>query len=247
MNKIKLFCFPYAGGSAAIFTKWKRYLDPAIELFPVELSGRGSRLYEPFYNNVTEAVDDVFQLIYDDIRHVPYALFGHSMGSLIAYELTKKLRANDLLLPSHVFFSGRGAPHIKRADEKKYHLMDDVEFKREVIELGGTPKEFFEHPDLLNLFLPVLKNDFRLAEEEREEAVPVPLETDITVFLGKGDDLTAAQCDGWKVLTKQLCSVYYFEGGHFFIHEETRKLVGLINHTLLGNAYKVGNPTVIID
>jgi medium-chain acyl-[acyl-carrier-protein] hydrolase len=248
MSKIKLLCFPYAGGSAAIFSKWKRYLDPSIELLPVELAGRGSRMHEPFYENVTEAVDDVFQLICNDIRNAPYALFGHSMGCLISYELTKKIKLYNLPLPEHVFFSGRGAPHIKRPDEKKYHLMGDVEFRKEVINLGGTPREFFEHPDLMQLFLPVLKNDFRLAEEEREEEKPVPLDTDITVFLGKDDDLTAVQCDGWKVLTRQLCSLYYFEGGHFFIHEQTRNLVGLINHTLLGSSHtQYGSQKVIID
>jgi hypothetical protein len=91
--------------------------------------------------------------------------------------------------------------------------MSDAEFKKEVLELGGTPPEFFEHPELLQIFLPMLKNDFRMAEQELVGEL-IPIEGDITVFLGKEDDLTPEQCDGWKLYTRQVCRMYYFEGGH---------------------------------
>lgn len=233
MNKILLFCFPYAGGSAVIFHKWKHYLHPDIELVPIELAGRGRRICDLLYRDVPEAIDDVFALIKDRIGQSPYALFGHSMGSMISYELAKRIRQEGLPPPKHIFFSGRSAPHVKRKDEKIYHLMNDEEFKREVMELGGTPPGFFDDPDLAQLFLPLLKNDFRLAETVEDTHNIQPFDESITVFMGKDDDLTAEECDGWKRYSKRNCHICYFEGKHFFLLDETEQLVKIINRSLL--------------
>lgn len=235
MSKIKLFCFPYAGGSSQVFNNCKPYLDPAIELLSVELSGRGGRMNEPLYKDLSEAVGDVFQITRETIGITPYALLGHSMGGLIAYGLAQKIRDHGLPPPLHIFFSGRSAPHIKREENRKFHLMEYDEFKQEVLKLGGTPPGFFEQPELLELFLPILKNDFKIAETEMPDEDMHPLDQDITVFLGKDDDLTSEQCDGWKKHTRQLCSIHYFEGGHFFLYEKAREMMNLINNILLNN------------
>jgi medium-chain acyl-[acyl-carrier-protein] hydrolase len=230
--KINLFCIPYAGGSAVIYSKWKKYFDPIIELIPVELAGRGRRLQDPLYKNRQHAIEDIFNIIKADIQQRPYALFGHSLGALIGYELALKIRSAGLPQPVHLFLSGKGAPHIQRNDEKKFHLMNDETFKKELIELGGTPPEFFQHPDLLGMFLPLLKNDFKLAETEAQHNAIDPFDVDMTVFLGKDEDLTAAQCDGWKKYTKQICSIHYCEGGHFFLHDKVEQVTRLINQNL---------------
>lgn len=237
MSKIKLFCFPYAGGSSVIFNKWKQYIDTKIDLIPVELAGRGKRIHEPLYGDVSDVINDVYEIISKMINGSTYALFGHSMGAMISYQLCQKLRKNEYTPPMHVFISGRGAPHIKRS-EKKYHLLEEDEFKKEVFNLGGTPPEFFELPELLDLFLPLLKNDFRLAETEISNGEILPLDSNISVFLGKNEDLTIEQCDGWKKHTNKLCSIYYFEGGHFFLQEETEKIVRLINSILLNGKHR---------
>lgn len=237
MNKIKLFCFPYAGGSAMIYNRWKPFIDSRIELIPIELAGRGRRIHEGLYKDVKAVVDDVFYIIREDIKYSPYSIFGHSMGAMISYELAQKIKNSNLPSPEHIFFSGRSAPHLEREDEKKYHLMDDDRFKKEVLQLGGTPPEFFEHPELLQLFLPLLKNDFRISESELSTGVINPLNVNFTVFLGKDEDLTSAQCDGWKKHTDKLCSIHYFEGGHFFLHDETDQIVRFINNTLCKNIY----------
>jgi medium-chain acyl-[acyl-carrier-protein] hydrolase len=238
MSKIKLFCFPYAGGSAVIYNQWKQYLDPEIELIPIELAGRGKRIQESLYTDVPAVIDDVYGIVSKMINGVPFALFGHSMGGMISYQLYQKIREKGERSPVHVFFSGRSAPHVKRTDEKKYHLLEEVEFKKEVINLGGTPPEFFDHPELLEVFLPLLKNDFRLAEANTHNGEIHPLECNISIFLGKDEDLTTEQCDGWKKHTEKLCSIHYFEGGHFFLHEKTEQIVRLINNTLLSGTLK---------
>lgn len=234
--KAKLFCLPYAGGAAIIYNSWKQFLDSEIALKPVELAGRGRRINESFYKNRSEAVEDVFKLIKNDISEAPYLLFGHSMGTLITYELVQKIREHQLPGPLHVFFSGSSAPHLKD-DNKKYHLMSEADFKEEVLQLGGTPREFFENPELLDVFLPVLKNDFRLSETDLHTGEINPLDESITVFLGREDELTQQQCEEWRRHTKERCALHYFDGGHFFLHEETEKIVKIINETYLHSMY----------
>lgn len=232
MGKIKLFCFPYAGGSAMVYNKWKQYLAPGIELMPIELAGRGRRIHEALYKDIQHLVDDVLSIIGKEITQTSYALFGHSLGGMISYELAVRIRDQRLPPPVHIFFSGKSAPGIKNDKEKIYHRMSDEVFRKEVISLGGTPAEFFEQPELVELLLPMLKNDFRLAETEIYNGDILPFDENITVFLGKDDDFTPEQCDGWKKHTKQHCNIHYFEGGHFFLHNEVPRMASIINMTL---------------
>lgn len=233
MDKIKLFCFSYAGGSVSIFRDWKDHLHPSIELCPVEIAGRGRRMSEGMYKDMAEAIEDVSAIVKREIKGEPYALYGHSLGSRICYHLAHNL-ANDKAVadPQHIFFSGNGAPHVLRADKKKYHLMDDEEFKKEVFHLGGTPQEFFDHPELLDLFLPILKNDFRIAETTIAGSGAQPLDTDISILTGKEDDLTPEQITGWQIHTRKTCRPYFFEGGHFFLHNAKPEILSLINTVL---------------
>jgi surfactin synthase thioesterase subunit len=236
MKEITLFCFPYAGGSAAVFNRWRQYLDNRIDMHAVELAGRGRRIYDPMYDSMEEAVDDVFKIIGDRLHDSPYAVFGHSMGGILAYELTQKIRERSLPLPPALFVSGRGAPHIPyEHDKRMLHRLPREDFKKEIIQLGGTPKEFFDHPELQDVLLPMLRSDFKIAEtyEETGAADIRPLDIDITVFIGKNEGVTAEQMHGWKEHTNRVCTIHYFEGEHFFINEETEKIVKIINHSLL--------------
>ncbi len=232
-HKIKLFCFPYAGGSSAIFNNWKEHLSDFVELRAIELAGRGRRIGEPMYQTTEEGIADVFEVIKPEISQGPYAFFGHSMGAMIAYELAREIQLQGLEEPEHLFFSGRGAPHLKVQEEKRYHLLNDEDFKLKVLELGGTSPEVFEHAELLELFLPLLRNDFRLACTNFSEREISSFSSDISVFLGKKEEVTAQAADGWKTHTKGICSLYYFNGGHFFINKETARIVEKINGVLL--------------
>ena len=227
-NRIKLFCFPYAGGSSTVYHQWKSLLGDNIELRPIELAGRGRRIGEDMYKNLEEVVDDVFQLIRGEIQQSPYMLYGHSMGALITYELAQKINDFRLPKPVHLFFSGKGAPHVKRLDKKKYHLLDEKAFREEVINLGGTPPELFEHPELMELLLPLLKNDFRIAETYSHAGSIRPFDQDITVLLGREDDLTTEQCEEWAKHTSEKCQFHYFPGGHFFINNEAVNITQII-------------------
>jgi medium-chain acyl-[acyl-carrier-protein] hydrolase len=236
LKKTKLFCFPYAGGSATVYARWKDFLHRSIELVPIELAGRGRRIYDSHYNHLDDALEDVLNIIKDQLSAGPYALLGHSLGGLIAYELTYKIKENNLPNPVHLFISGRGAPHVPRSKERKmYHKMPDAEFKEEIMNLGGTPREFFDHPELLEVLLPTLKNDFKVAETYvyKHKDVPNPIDHDLTIFIGKDEEVSAEQMFGWREQTNKVCSLHYFEGEHFFLHHHVEKLVSIINNTLV--------------
>jgi medium-chain acyl-[acyl-carrier-protein] hydrolase len=231
MEKIKLFCFPYAGGSAVVYNKWKSYLNGNIELCPVELPGRGRLFSSPFYRDMNEAVGDLFRKLSQDFTSSRYALFGHSMGSCLVYELSQQIRHSNLNQPLHLFFSGRRPPQIEKK-EKIIHTLPNDEFIAEISDLGGTPREVLEHQELLDLFIPVIRADYKLVETykyiERGQ-----LESKISVFNGTRDtDTNILEMKEWGKCTRGDCKVYEFEGGHFFIHEHFQKIVAIINDTL---------------
>jgi medium-chain acyl-[acyl-carrier-protein] hydrolase len=233
MTKSKLFLFPYAGGAAASYNGYRQYIDPTIEFRAIELAARGRRMRESNYDSIDDAVDDVFKIIKDELTQTPYTLYGHSMGSMIAFELAYRIRDNHLPMPIHIILSGRAAPHISREGKRTLHHLSDEEFKKQLLEMGGTPKEFFDHPELLEVFLPLLKGDFRLTETYIHGKKDAPLAVDLTVLSGKDDEDTTEEVEAFRIHTSKTCDIHYFEGGHFFIHEEPQKVVNIINAAIM--------------
>lgn len=231
-KKIKLFVLPYAGGSAAAYGKWKPHMGKHIEFIPVELAGRGRRMMDTLYKDLEAAVDDIYNIVSKQIGNHDYALFGHSMGSILIHELTMRMRASNKPMPKHLFFSGRGAIQIAREDEKIYHKMPDDVFRKEIVNLGGTPPEFFEHPELMELFLPLIKSDFKIAETRLRLDDFKPVDIDITVFNGTEDDITSEQHAGWKFYSSKQCKTYMYEGDHFFLNHKMEEMARIINNQL---------------
>ncbi|CUU48846.1 thioesterase II family protein [Clostridium beijerinckii] len=230
---MKLFCIPYAGGSEVIYYKWKRYLNSSIYLEPIELKGRGKRFNEDFYENLEEAVEDILGNIKDNILYDEYAIYGHSMGSLLAYELYYKINKENLRLPKHIFFSGYKPPSIPRKERQIYLLPDD-EFIKEVIELGGTPQEVEESKEMLQLFTPILRSDFKMLDKYIYKKKKDKIKCDISVLYGKEDDITLEDLLEWKNHGDKGFKVYNFEGNHFFINTNVENITKIIN-TVLAN------------
>lgn len=234
-GKINLFCFAYAGGSAAIYAKWGQFLHGSINLIPIELAGRGKRINEPFYNNIEEAIEDIYSKIETTIKNnEKYAFFGHSMGSLIAYRLVCKIIELGINNPIHVFFSGSNHPHMRNNSEI-LHLSDE-EFINRIIMLGGTPREVFEDKELRKIFLPILRADYKVIDTCESNTKAVKLSCNITVLTGTKDDLvTQEDLLNWKEYTYSMCNICQFEGDHFFINNYVEEIVRLINSNLLNN------------
>lgn len=231
MNKTKLFCFPYAGGSSMVYSKWKNRLEASIELIPVELNGRGKKYGKTLYDSMDEVAVDIYDSISGEIEESEYALFGHSMGSLIALEIALKALEKKTKPPKHIFFSGQKAPHIKKDEVYRYTLPDD-EFVDEIVKLGGTPKELFENPELLDVFLPILRSDFKVVETYEYKHDFIKLPCDITVINGSQDRFTVDEIAGWREHTDKACKIVTLKGGHFFINERTGEVINIINYTL---------------
>jgi surfactin synthase thioesterase subunit len=202
----------------------------------IELKGRGKRNNESFYNDFDEAVDDIFQSIKNKIVFNEYMIFGHSMGSLLAYELYYRISEENLRQPSHIFFSGHAAPSAKKRGKDLY-LLPDNEFMKEVMDLGGTPDEVVNNTELLQFFLPILRNDFRITERhtciERENKI----ECGITIFNGNDDDINLEELLLWKNHGNNSVRICNFVGGHFFIKKKKKRIVDIISSTLMETYY----------
>ncbi|OPH56188.1 putative thioesterase [Paenibacillus ferrarius] len=229
-----LFCLPYAGGSEVIYYKWKSYLYSSVHLKPIQLRGRGKRINEDFYENLEEAVEDIFKNIKDKILHYEYAIYGHSMGSLLAYELYYRINKENLRLPKHIFFSGYKPPNVPRR-EKQIYLLPDDEFIKEVIALGGTSQDVVENEELLQMFTPILRNDFKMLEKYLYKEKKDKIQCDISILNGKEDDITLEEILAWKYHTDKGFKVYNLEGSHFFINNNIGNITKIINQTLKCN------------
>lgn len=216
--RLRLFCFPYAGGDAvAIFRKWPQLLPSAVEVCPVQIPGRGIRLSEPPLTSLVAIVEAITEAIRTHLDK-PFAFFGHSMGAMIGFELSRKLRRGHGVEPRILFVSGRAAPHVPDPDPPTYNL-PEPEFLEELRRINGTPKEALEHPELMKLMLPILQADFQVCQTHAYVSEP-PLSCPITVLGGVQDDTTREELEAWKQHTASRCSVHVLPGDHFFIRTE---------------------------
>lgn len=229
---MRLFCLPYAGGSEAIYYNWEKYLDSSIKLNTIELKGRGRRFNEIFYETLDEAVEDILRNIKDKIKDEEYAIYGHSMGSILAYELYYKICNENVKMPKHIFFSGYKAPSIPRK-EKQIYLLPDEEFIKEVIELGGTPQEIVDNEELLQFFTPILRNDFKILEKYIYQEKKDKIQCDISILNGKEDDIALEELLAWKKHGNKGVKVYNLKGNHFFINTNVENITKIINTTLV--------------
>ncbi len=154
------------------------------------------------------------------------------MGTLIAYELSHKLKQLDYPTPIHIFFSGRLAPHLK-SPYKTFHILSDIEFKEELLKLGGTPLEALENKMWMSIFLPILRSDFKAVESYSYSKKDDILDCEFTILYGDDDYLINDNIYEWQRHTRNACTFLNFTGGHFFIDEHTAKIVNTINKTLI--------------
>ncbi len=241
MTKINLICLPYAGGSAAIYSKWSKLLNNYIRFHPFEMAGRAGRHKEPFYDSLQEAVEDVIALIQRECVDSDYAVWGHSMGSIMAYELICQLQKRKLKQPVHVFFSGRYPPSVIK-EERNLHMLSEPEFEEEAVKLGGLPKNLFRLKGLLKLALDTLRADYRILETYAPGTLEARFDFNISVLAGKEDELAEPEdMRKWMNYCGRQCKFYYFEGGHFYLHNHAEEITRIINNTLALAKKEVAN------
>ncbi|GAA0372854.1 thioesterase II family protein [Bacillus horti] len=233
MKKIKLFCLPYAGGASHVFLPWKKEIASDIEVIPLELAGRGKRFGEPFYHSMEHAVEDLYKELDEQLSEDSvFAMFGHSMGGLMVYELLIRLKQRKEIKPIHAFISARYPPHIKKESDRLHELPDDLFIER-IYQLGGTPKEVLENEELLKLFTPILKNDYRLIHTYQYQGEEERIPCNLSVLNGRDDrNVLMSDVQGWKNYTDKACTVYEMQGGHFYLHDKEKEVVHFINQTI---------------
>lgn len=209
-----LYCIPHAGGSATVYEKWKRYYPPWIHIIPLELSGRGYRFSEPCYDSMSDAENDLYEIVREQSRGQKFGLYGHSMGALLAFKLTKRFHQDQNHNLKHVFLSACSTPHLYR--ESQTSKMSDKEFLNYLSSIGGLPLAIAESEEMRSIYLPVLRSDFRMIESCNEKMPLFPLSYPATVFYGNQDTRTEPyDLKQWSMYYNTV-SFQEIDGGHFF-------------------------------
>ena len=197
---LTLFCFPYAGGTSLAFKNWAALMPNSVDVCPVHLPGRSARIGEPPFRTISPLVEVLGDALLP-YNNRPFVFFGHSMGSLISFELARYYRRHGVAQPVHIYASGHRAPHVLDPDPPTYDVPDN-EFIAELRRLNGTPQEVLDNAELLELMMPLLRADFELCQTYSCEDEP-PLSCPITAFGGIDDvDVPRSLCKGSMAFTR---------------------------------------------
>lgn len=213
-----LYCLPYAGGNANIYYEWNKKLNSIADVKPFEYRGHGRKYSQLFYASVQEAADDVCSEIMNDMPEC-YAIYGHSFGSLVAYETVRILSHKGIHLPVKLILGGMRPPHFihKRKKIAGYPYND---FMNEVYNMGATSDEIINCQELKQLTYEILKADFTIYENYQCSDKTVKLDVDVDIYTGLYDkDITIAQMNEWQNYFSRPIQIHTFNSGHFFAFE----------------------------
>lgn len=226
----QLFCFPYAGSGAIKYLKWSQFLDKRIEMCPVLLPGREYKLGEPLISDYKMMVESIFEGIKDRLVKKKYSLFGHSMGSILAYELAKLIEKEDLPQPDVLFLSG--SPLTGKNSSIDWQEASDDDMAAYLVSIGGTPKEVANDVNLRKVYFPILRSDHKLVSGYHFAPKRLERGNLIHAFAAKDDEVVDVKySENISVLSDNF-KITYFSGGHFFVDTLGDKICELINEDL---------------
>ncbi|HZN76751.1 MAG TPA: alpha/beta fold hydrolase [Micromonosporaceae bacterium] len=228
---IRLLCVPHAGGGASVFNGWPRDLGPRVELCAIQLPGRESRITQPPFRDLA-TLTPVLGRTVAPLTDRPFAMFGHSMGALVSFELARWLRARGLPGPVHIFASSRPAPHLPLA-RPGAHLLSDDRLVDRVHQMGGTPAELLADSRFRRLLLPLLRADIAVNDGYVYRPEP-PLDCPITACGGRDDmDVDERSLAAWGEHTTGEFRLSKFDGGHFYLQDSRTALLRLLRDVLV--------------
>lgn len=222
----RLICFPYAGGSASYFFPVSAALRPDVEVLAVQYPGRQDRRTEP----VVKDLDDLADQLADVLPAGPAVFFGHSMGSVLAYEVARRWERRGTVL-THFYASGRRAPTLLR-DDDDVHTRGDEAILEELGELGGPGTAMLSDPELLDLVMPAIRGDYQAIETYRHKPGP-PLSCPLTAMTGDSDPrVSLDEARAWGTLTTGPFELRVYPGGHFYLAEQSAAVLDTLRGSL---------------
>ncbi|WP_327365926.1 thioesterase II family protein [Streptomyces sp. NBC_01217] len=223
---LRLFLFHHAGGSHLLYRDWVAEFPPDWELCPLNAPGRAYERERPAADRVDDLVDHFHQKLLP-LFDRPFAFFGHSMGALVAYELTLRLAAQDdgprpVWLGLSAFGPPRGARYLRRPGR---HESSDAELRDWLRSVGGTPAELLDNDELWQMFEPMFRSDFKLVDTWAREPDTGSLPLPFTVFGGDRDPVVEpARLKAWSEHSPYLQGVHLYPGGHFYLNDHRAAL-----------------------
>lgn len=218
----------YAGGNLHSF----RFLTPYVseyEVYSLELPGRGRRIREELLETSADAVADLVNQVNSIVGRGEYVIYGHSLGALLGYGVASEMISRGLP-PKALIVSGNPGPQVREI--KGIHGYSDEELKNYLVKLGGIEQEVIESKELMDFFLPIIRADFKLAEEFRESKYK-PLEIPIHAIMGTEEEYVS-DIENWKNYTRAGVKCDVLEGDHFFIHKNPEKISSIIKSYVVG-------------
>ena len=224
----KLVCLPYAGAGASFYRPWAALAGAALEIVPLQLPGRERLIDEPPHRDVHQAVDDLLPQLRERLGDGGHrvALFGHSLGAVLAYELAHRLVAEPGIELAHLFVSG--SPHPGRSREQRATGLSDDAFLARVGEFAGYRHPAFDDPEMREMLLPTLRADVEM-HEAYEPSTLLPLDVPLTAVRGEDDTLVGHDdATSWNKASGRDFEYVEIPGGHMYLTESAPDLVGLI-------------------
>ncbi len=228
--RVRLYCLPFAGGGASAYRAWGTSLPPWVEVCPVQLPGREDRYREPAHTSIVDLARALAREIIPR-SDTPFAVFGHSMGAVLAFELARALRHAGAPAPLALMLAAYPAPHVPPARAAIHHLSRH-DFIEEIRRLRGTPTAVLENQELMEFVLPILRADFQACDTYAYAPEP-PLECPFVVFGGTDDrEVDRQALDRWRELTSAACSLHMLPGTHFFVQTHADHVLATVSACL---------------
>ncbi|WP_137130050.1 thioesterase domain-containing protein [Rhizobium sp. FY34] len=238
----RLICLPPAGAGPSLFRSWVRS-QSVFDVTPVALPGREAHFTKPLPRDIQSLADHVGSEICG-LLHAPYALFGYSMGAVLAYELIRHLSIRGLQLPEALYILGSNAPDRVLEGREPIHSMTSEAFHQSLVDIGGTPDELLRDREAMALFEPVLRNDFRICETYEFSPLPLPVRFPVHVFVAEGDHLVSWKAaSAWERCIGQQITMHRIEGPHMLSPQAFAHFIGKLEQLWQTDAAQLSTRT----
>jgi surfactin synthase thioesterase subunit len=228
--KTRLICFPFAGGNKYSYLSWNSLIPEHIEMMAFEGPGRGDRYSEPLLEDMEHVLEDYWRQV-NSLLNEPYAFYGHSMGAMVSFLLSKRAIEEGYAAPKHVFLSGRVPPTWPDEGDKLWR-MDYDGFWAGIKAYGGSPEELLKRPELMQLYEPMIRADLKSLDSYNHPADARALNIPATVLLGTREKVTMESAPDWQKQFQNPIQIHQFEGNHFWILQHGPQIIDIINKAL---------------